>query len=324
MRKFFQLAAVAALVMPVLVSCNPNDPNNPKKPNTPEGVLEYWTQPREDAALPVTVENMAGYWMLAYEATVDQGKNYATYSYDYEEQHLTQRIYWDLSASMTRTEYVIDTVYTYEAYLTGQWNNYRTPSSTTNTKEWMLKEDALHILNGGSIWTVRVLEQDRMVLSYTEDNQTRFLSFKRIQSIPTLPPSMADRLTQNAWRVAADTLIHSTLPLGVDDAEIINIETKILPANTILSFRLNDGNDHDQLIISEGTVENEKANYVCYITPFIGDAFVSVEVPDDASYRLPRSMNFRASIDPDKGMLVEETWEDEYTLTYRFYLEAVR
>ena len=98
MRKFFQLAAVAALVMPILVSCNPNDPNNPKKPNTPEGVLEYWTQPREDAALPVTVENMAGYWMLAYEATVDQGKNYATYSYDGNLLDLMDPVHSDLFA----------------------------------------------------------------------------------------------------------------------------------------------------------------------------------------------------------------------------------
>lgn len=322
MKKFFLFAALAALTLPIMVSCNPNDPIHHK---TAEEVFNYWTQPREDEVVPIDVDHMIGYWMLAYDAIVSFGYDLPPYSVDYEGQAMSQRQYWDLNASMIRTEYVIDTVYTYEAHFTLDWLTYRIPSLTTYAVKWTLTDGVLRFPSGVGAWTVNALENDRMVLSRISGEETYYRTYKRVQSLPSLPPTMVDRLVQNAWRVVADTLITSTSLLGAEDNEIINIEPNILPDNTILSFRLREGDsNHDDMIISEGSVANEKADYVCYLSSIIDKGNVNFDLPNDPPYRFPYNLSFRPSVTPGKGILIEETWDSNYHLTYRYYIEAVQ
>ena len=326
MKKFFTFAALAAIALPLMMSCkSKNDPNYPYANLTPEERLEEWVSPKEGAAVPVTIDNVIGYWKLAYSATVLPGETDPRYEYDYEHfdiYRISSSTYCSFDRSMKCTTYEVDTVNTYEYNpLTSTIEDeklYRIPSMAEYEADWALKDSILADGRATTPQKISVMEKDRMVLTKEDGDGKSYEVYKRIQSLPAFPRTMIDRVTQNAWRVTVDSMITFKQETG----EIISTKANRLPANTILKFiEDNDGDGWGEVIIAEGTIANVKARYQCSVGGYTKCAYLGFNFPDDMPYAIPRDLQFYPSYKDGKALLFNE--DGFYNLRYKYYIEAV-
>ena len=329
MKKFFTFAALAAIALPLMMSCNQNNPDNPYANLSPEERLEEWVSPKEGAAVPVTIDNVIGYWKLAYSATVLPGETDPRYEYDYDHfdiYRISSSTYCSFDRSMKCTRYEVDTVNTYEYNpLTSTKEEeklYRIPSMAEYEADWTLKDSILADGRATTPQKISVLEKDRMVL-LTEDKEggKSYEVYKRIQSLPAFPRTMIDRVTQNAWRVTVDSMITFKQETG----EIISTKANRLPANTILKFiEDNDGDGWGEVIIAEGTMADVKARYQCSVYSDTRTAYLGFNFPDDMPYAIPKSgFQFYPSYKEGKALLFYEATFDSPCVRYKYYIEAV-
>ena len=328
MKKFFSFAALAAIALPLMMSCkSKNDPENPYANLTPEERLEEWVSPKEGAAVPVTIDNVIGYWLFAYTAYVRPGETAPSYERDYEHFYTEDvRTYYSFDRNMKCTSYEVDTINTYEydplTSTIEEEKLYRIPSLAKIETDWALNGNILKFSffeHAEDPIKISVLEKDRMVLMYEEKEGSKsYRVYKRLQSLPAFPRTMIDRLTQNAWRVTVDSMITFKQETG----EIISAKANRLPANTILKFiEDNDGDGWGEVIIAEGTIADVKARYQCSVGADTRTAYLGFNFPDDMPYALPKALNFRPSYKEGKALLFNQ--DGFNNLIYKYYIEAV-
>lgn len=331
MKKILTFAAIAAISLPLMMSCkSKNDPTDPNSYAnlTPEERLDSWVSPTEEAAVPITIDNVIGYWKLAYSATVLPGETDPRYEYDYEHfniYHISNSTYYSFDRSMKFTRYEVDTVNTYEYNpLTSTIEEeklYRIPSMAEYENDWALINGDM--LKQGEVdpMKISVMEKDRMVLTNEDGDGKSYYVYKRIQSLPAFPRTMTDRLIQNAWRVTVDSMITFKQETG----EIISTKANRLPANTILKFiEDNDGDGWGEVIIAEGTMADVKARYQCSVYSDTRTAYLGFNFPDDMPYAIPKSgFQFYPSYKEGKALLFYEEIFDSPCVRYKYYIEAV-
>lgn len=163
MKYLFKLAAMTALVLPLMMACNSNDPNEANTVGT-----EAWYRaqliPNDSAQVPINTQNLLGSWGQYAQAIAPNGKIDKSLSKHWMEDDSS--FYPDTLLLLSKNQKCV-IYYTY--YPTPDVYGWDMGEST----DWSLDGDTLRIKKclGGlkQSQAIIVLEKDRLVLKAEEN-----------------------------------------------------------------------------------------------------------------------------------------------------------
>ena len=240
----FRLSVVALMAMPILMGCEGNDPNRPHGDSGEEStknsytiMLEQWLAPDTLHPLDITVENLVGNWKRNGGMVVLESDSQVCLSY--EEESFSMDQYNGMFLAVDK-----DSIHEYDLY------KYDSAAVLCYkfANSWELKDNVINYPNEfrphDLRYTVRVIKPDTVVLSCPtyvngEDKAELFILFERINAIPELPLSQEEKMMQNLWRVAADSLFHiqivnETGIEGDNKRQVFGVDANVAPKNMII------------------------------------------------------------------------------------------
>lgn len=335
MKKLFYWAAMTAMVLPMMVACNPNKTNDPDHPEfgSSKEWADYWLEPKAGEGVDITIQNLLGNWNLEATAVLNNSTG-AVIKWNLVYSLLDHAEYLELTDNKY-LYYAVDSVLAAESRLNPKGPEKTIPvKSAVKEHDWVLdgKTISLKDAEGKKIseYAVYVLEKNRLVLtSPAAAGETGYWTFTRIVETPKIP-SLLKSLTGNSWRITKDSIIIANGPVvGTTDTSIHIIGTKadILPADMFMTFSGKEENGMGELVISEGKIDNEKLRCeVSYTDNGSNPLTVFMKLPDDSPYKLiDYYMEFMPFSNGQSGIL----WGGEYDknsnkVTQILYLEIAK
>jgi len=213
MKKIFQLTALAILVLPLMFACKhknePSDPENWREFDSKEDWLEYWTSGDEEDAVDITVNNISGTWKLYAEAYVPED-NLENMSIDIPEDNIHEA-YVVIKSDLSFAEYHVNGV---QLDIEGTKHLDRAVGRK-KSGTWKLEGKRMYVKIHNNItgepndakYKVVRLEKGLMAVTYDrEDGYVSYIILRRIDALPSIPPTFEERMTKNSWFIITDTL----------------------------------------------------------------------------------------------------------------------
>ncbi|MBO7458162.1 MAG: lipocalin family protein [Paludibacteraceae bacterium] len=206
MKKLFQFAIMAAIVLPMMMSCKTNDPDNPNKPENQTGTEEWfekWTEGNPEDAVKINEENLIGIWRFAAMATIHKDSVAPVGAYDYSKEDSGSGYYLELNGDKSYTYY---DYYSYDGLVKEQGKWAITGDKIAFSREvshavWWSPEGE---------YTINLLEESRLVLCRPNDYDSllnEYTIYTRINELPDLPKTNEEHLAQYPWKIVSDTVI---------------------------------------------------------------------------------------------------------------------
>ena len=258
-KTLFQLAVVAVMALPVLMGCEgmePNPQDNPGVDSTrnPIEIMEEWLFGVDSLMIPVSEDALIGCWRELFMAEMDVDS--------------IRPNNWNIPDSVTLFTPVPGLSWEIKSDHTCKVYDFTVEDGVSlvrvNEYKWAL-EDSVFSLSWG--WTyptgetytdasstdIMYMQENRYVCSEFirwEDMQRDFRLYRgysRCEQLPALPKNPVERLTDNEWRVVADTMkVYRYYFVQIDEntseARMDTLETKYnqLVPSGLFSFN-NDG-----------------------------------------------------------------------------------
>lgn len=345
MKKVFQIMLLAALALPLMLSCKgknvPDDPQEPKDsipavdvPGTEEW-FEDQTTPNDTFKVEIDAKNFFGLWEL-YASTIKT---------DAVAPHMTE-VRDEENPNGDYFEFKENKTYTWYQRLTyGGWN------FTSGT--WEVRRDILNLKSNDpnqapfstcdeyGDYKVVVLETERMVLASemlrTGDQITyKYLFFRRIEKLPEIKRDAKEIFLLNPWKVA------SSVKYTVDNGEVIATKKDLLPQGSSLSFKEDDKSEMYMTV--RNSKGEETGKYKCslfnlteeklHFWIYKANADGTIALPDESD-AFPNTLAFypdstniakaKLTVKLDENNTPEWDWEKDKTVytIYKYELEAV-
>lgn len=218
MKKVIRYALMALIVLPLATSCkHQNQPDDPgtdqpgtEQPQTVDEQVAEWTTPLDSLAVPVTVQNLTGFWRAEYISTHIKKDNQLTFLWTSNPDQ--DSLFYELKANMSFQENVYSSAQAASGdckklpivtELGGKW------SLNTNNGEFVLTYDDYLTPQK---YTVYIIEAGRLVIAeyYFDElegkDMVRYRGFKRVQGMPAKPENPIDAMLRAQWRVMSDSV----------------------------------------------------------------------------------------------------------------------
>ena len=332
MKKVLYFAAIAAITLPMLISCNksknePNDPNHPEFESMEEA-FEYWMEPNEGEGVEINELNLLGSWILEIDMFVLNSTDQITgwnplYNIERDE-------YMELTADKY-FYHVVDPILAAETLLdyTAGWYDF--PARGTDEHDWALEEDKIILKNteGSKYQEMKVyaLEKNRLVLTCPDGpDKTRYMSFTRVAEVPKLV-TIRELLTGNSWRITKDSLVTSEGSFigAAEPVKIIGGKSNLLPSNLNLTFKTKEEYGEGELIISQGKLDNELIRVDVNIDYDMNRTGLILDMPEHSPIKLDKYWSFVPFSNLNSGILWTEGWDQQNNYqTYILYLGIMK
>ena len=212
MKQLSKFAALAALVLPLMVACNPK--NDPDAPKNPQDEFKEWIDKGSENEVTVSEKNLCGIWQLVRHYSADAEQNYIN------SQNFDVGNYLEIINDNTFVDHVCDIKMTNSSNMYGTWDLVGKQAS------FKYKED--NVLAGGfhptleeavNPYMVFRCEPEELALSYTSQGNlhgkngsdstgiiTTFIVFKRLYELPKIPTPLNEVIIGTPWKVLSDTM----------------------------------------------------------------------------------------------------------------------
>ena len=346
MKKVFQIAMLAALVLPLMISCKgKNGPDNPKNPkdsiaavNTPgtEEWFEDQTTPNDTFKVEINVKNFVGKWeMYASTYKSDEMDPYMT---DVRDENNGNSDFFDFKDDNTYNWYQRMTNTEYWNITPGTW---RVESNLLILKASEEGQAPFMTEGGHGGFQIVVLEKDRMVISceaVRNGNSItyQYFMFRRVEKLPETKRDAKEIFLLNPWKVA------SSVKYTVDNGDAIATKKDLLPQGSSLSFKEDDKSEMYMTV--RNSKGEETGKYKCslfnlteeklHFWIYKANADGTIALPDESD-AFPNTLAFypdstniakaKLTVKLDENNTPEWDWEKDktgYTM-YKYELEAI-